>query len=123
MSPLYCVRPLVARHGEAKEKHECIAWLDGQPEHSMVFLYFGGTGAGSHSEEQLKEMAIVLEKSGHRFLWVVRAPTPDDPKKPFDPCTDLDLDALLPKGFLERTSGRGLVIKLWVPQVRCSVIG
>nr|TKW26245.1 hypothetical protein SEVIR_3G175101v2 [Setaria viridis] len=116
MPPLYCVGPFVAGYG-AKEKHECLAWLDGQPEHSVVFLCFGGTGAGNHSEEQLKEMAIGLEKSGHRFLWVVRAPAPDDPEKPFDPCADPDLDALLPKGFLERTSGRGLVVKLWVPQV------
>ncbi|PAN18493.1 hypothetical protein PAHAL_3G205400 [Panicum hallii] len=120
MPPLYCVGPLVAGSGEAKEeeKHECLAWLDEQPERSVVFLCFGGTGAGNHSVEQLKEMAIGLENSGHRFLWVVRAPpSGDDPEKPFDPRADPDLDALLPEGFLERTRGGGLVAKLWVPQV------
>ncbi|KAG2617984.1 hypothetical protein PVAP13_3NG258115 [Panicum virgatum] len=78
MPPLYCVGPLVAGSSEAKEeeKHECLTWLDEQPERSVVFLCFGGTGYGSHSAEQLKEMAIGLEKSGHRFLWVVRGPTP-----------------------------------------------
>ncbi|RLN31264.1 hypothetical protein C2845_PM05G31480 [Panicum miliaceum] len=30
---------------------------------------------------------------------------------------DPDLGTLLPKGFLERTGGRGLVVKLWAPQV------
>ncbi|CAL4902143.1 unnamed protein product [Urochloa decumbens] len=119
MPPLYCVGPLVAGYsGEAKEEeHKCITWLDEQPEQSVVFLCYGGTGAGIHSEEQLKEMAIGLEKSGHQFLWVVRAPAPDGPEKPFDPRANPDLDALLPKGFLERTSGRCLVVKLWVPQV------
>ncbi|RLN28567.1 hypothetical protein C2845_PM05G31460 [Panicum miliaceum] len=76
-----------------------------------------GTGAGSHSAEQLKEMAIDLENSGHRFLWVVRAPPPSDPDQPFDTRADPDLDALLPEGFLGRTCGRGLVAKLWVLQV------
>ncbi|KAG2626230.1 anthocyanidin 3-O-glucosyltransferase 2-like [Panicum virgatum] len=119
MPPLYCVGPLVAGSGEAKEegKHECLAWLDEQPERSVVYLCFGGIGAGNHSAEQLKEMAIGLEKSGHRFLWVVRAPPPDDDTdQPFDPTADPDLDALLPEGFLGRTRGRGLVVKLWAPQ-------
>ncbi|TVU36387.1 hypothetical protein EJB05_18320, partial [Eragrostis curvula] len=115
MPAVYCVGPLVAGASEAKEKHECLAWLDKQPERSVVFLCFGGIGASSHSEEQLKKIAVGLEKSGHRFLWVVRAPPPTD--DPFDPRADQDLDALLPEGFLERTSGRGFVVKLWVPQV------
>ncbi|KAM0858037.1 hypothetical protein ACQ4PT_048088 [Festuca glaucescens] len=29
---------------------------------------------------------------------------------------NLDLDALLPDGFLDRTGGRGLVVKQWAPQ-------
>ncbi|KAJ1263747.1 hypothetical protein BS78_09G210100 [Paspalum vaginatum] len=120
MPPLYCVGPLVVagKGGEAAEEHECLAWLDEQPERSVVFLCFGGTGSGSHSEEQLKEIAVGLERSGHRFLWVVRAPPHDDPERPpFDPRADPDLDAILPEGFLERTNGRGLVVKLWAPQV------
>jgi hypothetical protein len=76
MSPVYCVGPLVAGADEAREgQHECLAWLDAQPERSVMFLCFGGEGAGNHSEMQLKESAVGLEKSGHRFLWVVRAAT------------------------------------------------
>ncbi|VAH56363.1 unnamed protein product [Triticum turgidum subsp. durum] len=54
-------------------------------------------------------MAIGLEASRQRFLWVVRSPPSDDTK------IEPDLDVLLPKGFLERTKGRGLVVKSWKP--------
>ncbi|KAK9929757.1 hypothetical protein M0R45_026841 [Rubus argutus] len=30
---------------------------------------------------------------------------------------DFDLDALLPRGFLQRTKDRGMVVKSWAPQV------
>ncbi|KAM3346381.1 hypothetical protein ACQJBY_020753 [Aegilops geniculata] len=116
LPPVYCVGPFVGAIAEAKERHECLVWLDGQPDRSVVFLCFGSIGAESHSKEQLREIAIGLEKSGHRFLWVVRAPV-RDMEKPFNPSADPDLDALLPDGFMERTSGRGLVVKLWAPQL------
>lgn len=120
MPPVYCVGPLVVGAGggaETREKHECLAWLDRQPERSVVFLCFGSIGAATHSEEQLREVAVGLHKSGHRFLWVVRAPHPRDTGRLFDPRVDADLEALLPDGFLESTKDRGLVVKHWAPQV------
>lgn len=63
---------------------------------------------GVFPKEQLKEMAIGLESSGRRFLWVVRSPLDH---------SDSDLDSLLPDGFLERTKEQGLVLKSWAPQV------
>lgn len=110
--PVYSVGPLVEKAGETKGKHECLTWLDEQPEHSVAFLCFGSLGF--HSEDQLKDIAVGLERSGHRFLWVVRAPLRDNT---FAVHGDPDLDTLLPEGFLERTNGRGLVVKLWAPQV------
>jgi UDP-N-acetylglucosamine:LPS N-acetylglucosamine transferase len=108
MPPVYCVGPLVGSAASTEEnKHECLAWLDEQPEESVVFLCFGSAGSVNHSEEQLKEIAVGLERSSHRFLWVVRAPPGDNP----------DLHKLLPEGFLERTKGRGIVVKKWAPQV------
>ena len=76
LPPVYCVGPLVRgsqRNGEKTERqHECLTWLDAQPERSVVFLCFGSTG--TFSADQIKEIAIGLDKSGKRFVWVVRAP-------------------------------------------------
>ncbi|KAJ6818072.1 anthocyanidin 5,3-O-glucosyltransferase-like [Iris pallida] len=117
MPPVYCIGPLIADGsdgGEGGERHECLAWLDAQPERSVVFLCFGSMG--SFSTEQLKETAGGLERSGQRFLWVVRSP-PKDPAIPFDqPRTEAELEDLLPEGFLERTRERGMVVESWAPQ-------
>jgi hypothetical protein len=73
-----------------------------------VFLSFGSMGL--FSAKQLREIAVGLENSGQRFLWVVRNPPPDNNKEP-------NLEELLPNGFLERTKERGFVVKQWAPQV------
>ncbi|CAL4974202.1 unnamed protein product [Urochloa decumbens] len=110
--PVYCIGPLVSGGGGEKE-HECLRWLDTQPDKSVVFLCFGSMGA--FPKEQLKEIAIGLERSGQRFLWVVRSPR--NPGMFGQPVPEPDLDALLPEGFLGRTKDVGLVIKSWAPQV------
>jgi hypothetical protein len=79
-----------------------------------VPLSFGSLG--TFSAKQLTEIAVGLEKPGERFLWVVRRPRGPDFKYG-DSQPEPDLDALLPDGFLERTKGRGLVVKNWAPQV------
>jgi hypothetical protein len=107
--PVYCIGPLVSGGGGEKE-HECFRWLDSQPDRSVVFLCFGSLG--TFSERQLKEIAVGLERSEQRFLWVVRTRRIADEALP-----EPDLGALLPDGFLERTTGRGLVVKCWAPQV------
>ncbi|KAM0938402.1 putative UDP-glucuronosyl/UDP-glucosyltransferase [Dioscorea sansibarensis] len=106
--PVYCVGPLITG-SEGGERHECLTWLDKQPRGSVVFLCFGSRGR--FSAEQVKEIAMGLERSEQRFLWVVRSP-PD----PVASSDDVDLDTLLPVGFLERTEGRGMVVKAWAPQ-------
>ncbi|KAL6845105.1 hypothetical protein ACP4OV_024600 [Aristida adscensionis] len=105
--PIFCIGPLVSEGGD--KQHECLEWLDAQPNNSVVFLAFGSLG--TFSKQQLQEIAIGLENSGQRFLWVVRSPA--------DAAigNELDLDALLPEGFLVRTKDRGLVLKSWAPQV------
>ncbi|WOL17458.1 hypothetical protein Cni_G26250 [Canna indica] len=116
MPPVYCIGPLVAdgsrdeRSGTV-EKADCLVWLDSQPRGSVVFLCFGSMG--TFPIEQLKEIAIGLEKSDQRFLWVVREPR----TKNGGPQVEPELDALLPEGFIERTKDRGVVVKSWAPQV------
>ncbi|XP_047319598.1 UDP-glycosyltransferase 88B1-like [Impatiens glandulifera] len=119
--PIYCVGPLIASGGEKSsvDRHECLTWLDSQPSRSVVYLCFGSQGA--FSAEQLKEIAVGLEKSGQRFLWVVRSPPSKETNDHFLPRPEPDLDTLLPGGYLERVSGRGMVVKSWAPQV--SVLG
>ncbi|KAF5451154.1 hypothetical protein F2P56_031443 [Juglans regia] len=119
--PIYYVGPLIASSdkrsaGGNETVPECLKWLDLQPSQSVVFLCFGSLGF--FSIEQLKEMAIGLERSGTRFLWVVRnPPTDQDHSLATSAQLDPDLDSLLPEGFLERNKERGLVVKSWAPQV------
>ncbi|KAF8044097.1 hypothetical protein BT93_A2162 [Corymbia citriodora subsp. variegata] len=115
--PLYCIGPLISsKEGDDGGSPECLPWLDSQPRGSVVFLCFGSLGV--LSVEQLKEIATGLERSGQRFLWVVRQPTKDKNQKAATfAMPDPDLGSLLPDGFLDRTKERGLVVKKWAPQV------
>lgn len=113
--PVYCIGPLVKQEEVGvKRGGECLAWLDSQPKGSVVFLCFGSLGL--FSAKQIREIAMGLEASGQRFLWVVRSPPSDDPAKKFEKTPEPDLNALLPEGFLDRTKGTGLIVKSWAPQ-------
>jgi hypothetical protein len=119
--PVYAVGPLINLKGQTNSEanqveHDKITkWLDDQPPSSVVFLCFGS--GGSFVAPQLKETALALERSGHRFLWSVRLasppgrddtiPTPSDCQK---------LEEVLPAGFLERTRDIGMICG-WAPQV------
>ncbi|KAI5591167.1 hypothetical protein BDE02_04G060600 [Populus trichocarpa] len=110
--PIYCIGPLILaddkRGGSSKtspeDAHKCITWLDSQPNQSVVFLCFGSLGL--FTKEQLREIAIGLEKSGQRFLWVVRDPPSHNLSVSIKANGYPDLDSLLPDGFLERTKER-----------------
>ena len=99
--PIYPIGPVISlKSGTHLSPNHIINWLDDQPPSSVVFLCFGSRG--NLSEPQVKEVAIGLENGGFRFLWSLRV-GPND-------------DDLLPKGFLERTRGNGIVCG-WVPQI------
>uniref|UniRef100_A0A0E0LM90 Glycosyltransferase n=1 Tax=Oryza punctata TaxID=4537 RepID=A0A0E0LM90_ORYPU len=93
-----------------EQPHECVRWLDAQPPASVVFLCFGSIGY--LDAEQVTEVAAGLERSGHRFLWVLRGAPAGGVRYP----TDADLGELLPEGFMETTSVRGMVWPRWAPQ-------
>ncbi|CAM0884574.1 unnamed protein product [Alopecurus aequalis] len=108
---LYPVGPMLSFPRPVEQPHPCLQWLDAQPPASVVLLCFGS--AGYFTTAQAHEVADGLERSGHRFLWVLRgAPAPDTPYIP----TDADLGELLPEGFLERTKEKGLVWPTKAPQ-------
>jgi len=68
---------------------------------------------------QLKEIAEGLERSGHRFLWVVKSPVQEHlgTKQVHDTTGEFELSSVLPSGFIERTKERGRVVRSWAPQV------
>lgn len=111
---VYAVGPLL------EDKKECNStgwieiknWLDNQPLKSVIFLCFGTNGC--FSEPQLEQMAIALERSGHRFLWSIRK---QPPKDTFGAPTEYtNLEDALPDGFIERVKEQGMVCG-WAPQV------
>ncbi|CAN4112173.1 unnamed protein product [Withania somnifera] len=81
------------------DKHECLKWIDSKKSSSIVYVCFGSVA--NFTTSQLQELALGLEASGQDFIWVVRT----------------DNEDWLPKGFEERTKGKGLIIRGWAPQV------
>ncbi|KAG6503009.1 hydroquinone glucosyltransferase-like [Zingiber officinale] len=120
--PLYLVGPLTqSRPAGAEEDAECLRWLDKQPVGSVLFVSFGS--GGTLTTAQLAELALGLEMSGQRFLWVVRSPSDGGNASAnyFTTQSKTDPFPFLPAGFVERTREVGLLIPSWAPQV--SVLG
>nr|QGJ02394.1 UGT71B2 [Isatis tinctoria] len=93
------------------KQSEILRWLDEQPRETVVFLCFGSMGG--FREDQAKEIAIALERSGHRFVWSLRRARPEGTRGP--PGEFTNLEEILPEGFLDRTAKIGKVIG-WAPQ-------
>ncbi|XP_043718043.1 hydroquinone glucosyltransferase-like [Telopea speciosissima] len=113
--PIYPIGPLTqdGSKDNGADISGCLRWLNNQPIGSVVFVSFGSGGALPW--EQLNELALGLELSGQRFLWVVKSPNATylgAQSTGEDPLT------FLPKGFLEWTKGRGLVVPSWAPQIQ-----
>ncbi|KAJ4897577.1 UDP-glycosyltransferase 71B2 [Raphanus sativus] len=104
---VYAVGPVGLDSVDYKQT-EVLRWLDDQPYRSVVFLCFGSMGG--FNEEQAKEIAIALERTGYRFIWCLRRAAPTGPPREFT-----NLEEILPEGFLERTVEIGKVIS-WAPQ-------
>ncbi|KAI9078706.1 hypothetical protein K1719_039349 [Acacia pycnantha] len=88
--------------------------LEPEPRNSVLFVSFGS--GGTLSLEQLHELALGLEMSGHKFLWVVRAPSESSSSAHLSSKQEGPLD-YLPKGFIDRTNDQGLVVPSWAPQI------
>ncbi|KAL1196623.1 UDP-glycosyltransferase 89A2 [Cardamine amara subsp. amara] len=73
-----------------------LTWLDGSPNGSVLYVCFGSQKA--LTKDQCDALALGLEKSMTRFVWVVKK----------DP---------IPDGFEDQVSGRGIVVRGWVSQL------
>ncbi|KAD3069084.1 hypothetical protein R6Q59_016930 [Mikania micrantha] len=94
----------------------CLRWLDGQPCGSVLYISFGS--GGTLSSNQINELAMGLELSKQRFIWVVRSPNDQPNAAYFNSHDDKDPLEFIPNGFLRRTIGKGLVVSSWAPQAQ-----
>jgi len=111
---VYMVGPIIqsgSKSTDPKESH-CEKWLDKQKPNSILYVSFGS--GGTLSQNQLNELALRLEFSGQKFLWVFRAPsTSAYVGHKSGANDDEDILKFLPQGFLERTKEQGLVVPFW----------
>ncbi|KAL3327178.1 hypothetical protein AABB24_037732, partial [Solanum stoloniferum] len=89
--------------------HKCMNWLDEQEPNSVIFVSFGTTT--TFSDEQIKEIAIGLEKSEQKFIWVLREADKGDI------FTGESREVELPEGYEERVGKRGVIVRDWAPQL------
>ncbi|EES10040.1 hydroquinone glucosyltransferase [Sorghum bicolor] len=118
---VYPIGPLIHADGREDDKDAlCLEWLDRQPARSVMFVSFGSGGA--LPTEEMRELALGLELSGQRFLWVVRSPSDEGAVNDnyYDAESKKDPFAYLPEGFVDRVTatGVGLVVPSWAPQTK-----
>ncbi|KAM7261165.1 hypothetical protein ACFE04_026640 [Oxalis oulophora] len=87
--PVFSIGPIIRTVTESIDSIECqeirrgdndsicLKWLDQQSKGSVLFVSFGS--GGTLSINQLEQLALGLELSGQRFLWVVRTPNDTSP--------------------------------------------
>ncbi|KEH18133.1 UDP-glucosyltransferase family protein [Medicago truncatula] len=119
---VYMVGPIIQSGSNCSEESNgsiCLKWLENQTPNSVLYVCFGS--GGTLSQQQTNELALGLELSGQKFLWVLREPSKSkdvDYKIASIGNDDYDLLKYLPHGFLDRTKEQGLVVPLWAPQTK-----
>lgn len=94
---------------DSRSKHKSLKWLDKQAPKSVLYISFGSST--TMTDKQIQELAMGLENSKQKFLWVLRDA---DKGNVFDGETR---KARLPEGYQERTEGTGIVVTDWAPQL------
>lgn len=112
--PLFHIGPLHPLIAPTTEKssddhpHECLRWLDKQPQSSVLYVSFGTTT--TMSLRQMNELSAGLERSQHSFLWISREADRGDIFTGKGGGTSTT-GGIVPKG-------RGIVVRDWAPQVK-----
>nr|GEV92522.1 zeatin O-glucosyltransferase-like [Tanacetum cinerariifolium] len=101
--------PVEITQDSSHKRHQLFDWLEKQSLNSVIYVSFGTTT--SMDNKEIQEIALGLEKSEQRFLWVLR----DADKGDIFEGEDRKIEP--PKGFQERVGERGLVVGDWVPQL------
>ncbi|KAK4725460.1 hypothetical protein R3W88_028239 [Solanum pinnatisectum] len=102
--------PLLSEQNkDSNKQHQTLYWLDKQETNSVIYVSFGSTTTLSNKE--IEELAIGLEKSMQKFIWVLR-----DADKG-DVFAGEERRAQLPEGYEERIKGRGIIVRDWAPQL------
>ncbi|GMP96196.1 hypothetical protein CsSME_00044946 [Camellia sinensis var. sinensis] len=94
-------------HKAVVGEHECLSFLNSKKPNSVLYVCFGS--ACIFPSDQLMELASGIEASGHQFIWVVFGKEENENEE--------EKNKWLPKGFEERTKGKGMIIRGWAPQV------
>ncbi|KAL8133406.1 zeatin O-glucosyltransferase-like [Apium graveolens] len=91
--------------------HRCLEWLDKQLPNTVIYVSFGTTT--SLTDEQIEHLALGLEASGQKFIWVLRdADRGDIFTEDVRVCE-------LPRGYQDRikVSEQGMIVRDWAPQL------
>ncbi|KAG8382998.1 hypothetical protein BUALT_Bualt05G0138100 [Buddleja alternifolia] len=91
---------------ESGSRDGVLSWLDQFDDGCVLYVCFGSQKL--LKKAQMEALAIGLERSGVRFVWVV---------KPLTAQQVADGYGAVPDGFEDRVAGRGFVINGWAPQV------
>ncbi|KAJ0034786.1 hypothetical protein Pint_25801 [Pistacia integerrima] len=107
VGPLLPIKASPERGGAGSiPTEEVITWLDScHVDKSVVYVGFGSQI--TLNKIQMEALAEALEKSGVKFIWVVKDPVKGGKD---------DDQSIVPVGFEDRVAGRGLVIRGWAPQ-------
>ncbi|CAK9139913.1 unnamed protein product [Ilex paraguariensis] len=101
--------PSTIRQGRnSASRCKCLEWLDNQSPKSVIYISFGTTT--SMADEQIKELAIGLQKSKQKFIWVLRNADKGDI------FAGEVMRRKLPETFGESMEGVGMVVREWAPQ-------
>ncbi|KAJ8570393.1 hypothetical protein K7X08_037365 [Anisodus acutangulus] len=100
---------LTKQNKYSNKRHQTLDWLDKQEPDSVIYVSFGSST--SLSNEEIEQLAIGLEKSLQKFIWVIR-----DADKG-DVFAGEERKAQLLEGYEERLKGRGIIVRDWAPQL------
>ncbi|PON53913.1 UDP-glucuronosyl/UDP-glucosyltransferase [Parasponia andersonii] len=94
----------------SNDSHMCLEWLDKQEPKSVIYVSFGTTT--TFTDEQVEQLALGLEQSEIKFIWVLRDADKGDV---FDGVEVKKFE--LPKGYEKRVESTGIVVREWAPQL------